>query len=188
MMDEKDLNQTEDINEDEKDSTDQVNDVEIIDAVEAESVEENSELTALEEKHAKLEERLLRLQADFDNYKKRTTNEKSNLLKYKSEELGLSLLETLDNFERALQTEIPEEAKGFYDGVTMVYNQLKQALSSQGIEVMETEKKEFDPNLHHAVMQTEDENFESNIVVEELQKGYMIKDKVLRPAMVKVNK
>ena len=113
---------------------------------------------------------------------------KSAQLKYKSEEFALELLPIVDNFERALQTEIADEKKGFYDGVAMVYNQVQQVFETQGIKKIEAEGNEFDPNLHHAVMQTEDEDKESNVVVEELQKGYMLKDKVIRPAMVKVNK
>ena len=183
-MEEKDLHQEENPEEVLEEN------VEVIDAdeTEAELSESEKEVAELQDKNKSLEDRLLRLQAEFENYKRRTTTEKSNLLKYKSEDLALSLLETLDNFERALQTEITDDTKGFYDGMTMVYNQLKEALKSQGVEVMEVEGEVFDPNLHHGVMQVEDDNYEPNVVVEALQKGYMIKDKVLRPAMVKVNK
>ncbi|MEI3613330.1 nucleotide exchange factor GrpE [Pseudogracilibacillus sp. SO30301A] len=146
---------------------------------------ENEKLTAEVEQ---LNDRLLRNQAEFENYKRRTQKEKTAERKYKSEELALELLPILDNFERALQTEVSEENKGFVEGMQMVYNQLVTALQSQGIEQIETVEKEFDPNYHHAVMQIEDEEFASNIIVEELQKGYMLKDKVIRPAMVKVNK
>lgn len=146
---------------------------------------ENDKLTAEVEQ---LKDRLLRNQAEFENYKRRTQKEKTAERKYKSEELALELLPILDNFERALQTEISEENKGFVEGMQMVYNQLVTALQSQGVEQIETVEKEFDPNYHHAVMQIEDEEFPSNIIVEELQKGYMLKDKVIRPAMVKVNK
>ena len=102
--------------------------------------------------------------------------------------MATELLPVIDNFERALQTDVSDENKGFKDGMVMIYEQLQNALKSQGIEAIETVNKEFDPNIHHAVMQVEDENFDSNVIVEELQKGYMLKDKVIRPAMVKVNK
>ncbi|GAQ19328.1 Hsp70 cofactor [Oceanobacillus picturae] len=132
--------------------------------------------------------RFLRLQAEFDNFKKRTQKEKEADRKYKSQDLVNDLLPAVDNFERALQVESSEENAGLVEGITMVYRQLKDALKSAGVEEIETTGKEFDPNLHHAVMQIEDAELEANTVVEELQKGYMLKDRVIRPAMVKVNK
>ena len=133
-------------------------------------------------------QRMLRIQAEYENYKKRTQKEKEAERKYKSQDLVQELLPVLDNFERALKVEATEETKSLIDGITMVYNQLQDALKSQGVEVIEAEGKEFDPNIHHAVMQVEEEGIESNIIEEELQKGYMLKDRVVRPAMVKVNK
>ncbi|RKQ17993.1 nucleotide exchange factor GrpE [Oceanobacillus bengalensis] len=133
-------------------------------------------------------QRMLRLQAEFDNYKKRTQKEKEADRKYKSQDLVTELLPAIDNLERALQVETTDETKSIVDGISMVHRQLLDALKSQGVETIETEGQEFDPNLHHAVMQVEDESFESNLVVEELQKGYILKDRVIRPAMVKVNK
>ena len=133
-------------------------------------------------------QRMLRIQAEYENYKKRTQKEKEAERKYKSQDLVQELLPVLDNFERALKVEATEETKSLIDGITMVYNQLQDALKSQGVEVIEAEGKEFDPNIHHAVMQVEEEGIESNIIVEELQKGSMLKDRVVRPAMVKVNK
>lgn len=143
---------------------------------------------SLKEEVEKLQDRLLRVQAEFDNYRKRTEKERIAARKYEAQALATELLPVIDNFERALQTEVNDSNKGFYDGVQMVYEQFLQALASQGIEAMEAANKPFDPNLHHAVMQEEDETVESNIITEELQKGYMLKDKVIRPAMVKVNK
>ncbi len=132
--------------------------------------------------------RFLRLQAEFDNFKKRTQKQKEADRKYKSQDLVNDLLPAVDNFERALQVESSEGNAGLVEGITMVYRQLKDALKSAGVEEIETTGKEFDPNLHHAVMQIEDDELEANTVVEELQKGYMLKDRVIRPAMVKVNK
>lgn len=133
-------------------------------------------------------DRLLRAQAEFDNFKKRTQRERIAERTYKSQDLVNELLPALDNFERALAVEPTDDTKSILDGITMVYNQVKDALKSENVEVIETVGKEFDPNLHHAVMQVEDENYESNIIIEELQKGYILKDRVIRPAMVKVNK
>lgn len=160
--------------------------------IEAEDTQQEDEagqqLKQLTEEKDQLQERLLRTQAEFDNYRKRTEKEKLAERKYKSQDLAADLLPVIDNFERALQTEVKAENKGFYEGIEMVYQQLNQALVTHEIEPMEVVNQPFDPNLHHAVMQIEDDSIESNIVVEELQKGYMIKDKVIRPAMVKVNK
>lgn len=147
-----------------------------------------TENKALKDEVETMKERLLRVQAEYENYRKRTEKERIAARKYEAEALATELLQVIDNFERALQTEVDESAQGFYDGVKMVYDQFIQALKTQGVEVMEVVNEPFDPNLHHAVMQEEDETKESNIVTEELQKGYMLKDKVIRPAMVKVNK
>lgn len=162
---------------------------------ELEPTELREKLKELEEKYEALEaekkqltDRMLRIQADYENYKRRTEKERIAERKYKAQDLATELLPVIDNFERALQTEVTEENKSFRDGMVMIYEQLQNALKSQGIETIETVNKPFDPNIHHAVMQVEDENFESNVIVEELQKGYILKDKVIRPAMVKVNK
>ncbi|WP_337019764.1 nucleotide exchange factor GrpE [Oceanobacillus massiliensis] len=146
------------------------------------------EMETLKAEKEEVYNRLLRLQAEFDNFKKRSQKEKEADRKYKSQELINELLPAIDNFERALQVETTEENASLVEGITMVYRQLQDALKSQGVEVIETEGKTFDPTLHHAVMQVEDESIDPNTVVEELQKGYMLKDKVIRPAMVKVNK
>lgn len=169
-----------------------------IEVIDADHEDEEQEDETQEDLQSKLEElkqekdetfdRLLRLQAEYDNYKKRTQKEKEASLKYKSQDLVNELLPVVDNFERALQVEKNDHTKGIIDGITMVYNQFKDALTSAGVEEIETVGKEFDPNLHHAVMQTEEEDVDSNIIVEELQKGYLLKDRVIRPAMVKVNK
>src|SRR5690625_2768465 len=156
---------------------------------ERKSIEElQQELDRRQEENDKTYERLLRLQAEYDNFKKRTEREKLAERKYKAQDLANELLPALDNFERALAIETTAETKGIVEGISMVYRQIKEALKSEGIEEIEAVGKEFDPNLHHAVMQVEDEEIESNFIIEELQKGYILKDRVIRPAMVKVNK
>lgn len=152
-----------------------------------ESTVTNEEVEKLQEEKRQLEERALRLQAEFENFKKRTQREKEAAQKYKAQDLVNDLLPVKDNFDRALDTEVDEASKGFKEGIEMVYKQLTEALTSHGVEEIATVGEEFDPNLHHAVMQANDENYDSNIVVEELQKGYSLKDRVIRPAMVKVN-
>ncbi|OZU89919.1 nucleotide exchange factor GrpE [Virgibacillus indicus] len=170
--------------------------IEIIDTEEAEGNSgEDDEAEALQKDIQSLQQekeetyqRMLRLQAEFDNFKKRSQKEKEADRKYKSQDLVNELLPVMDNFERALKIEVTEATSSLIDGITMVYKQLQDALKSQGVEVIEAEGKEFDPNEHHAVMQIEDDEMESNIVAEELQKGYKLKDRVIRPAMVKVTK
>ncbi|CEI84197.1 protein GrpE [Oceanobacillus oncorhynchi subsp. incaldanensis] len=158
----------------------------------AETAEENdaseAQIEALKNEKEELEGRMLRLQAEFDNYKRRTLKEREADRKYKAQDMVQELLPVMDNFERALQVEVSEENKSILEGIDMVYRQLKDVFTSQGVSVIETEGADFDPNVHHAVMQIEDDSVEANKVVEELQKGYLLKDRVIRPAMVKVNK
>lgn len=158
-------------------------------------VEEKSEAALLQEKvdelQAKLTEtegRTLRLQADFENYKRRVQLDKQAAEKYRSQSLVSDILPALDNFERAMQVEASDEQmKSLLQGMEMVYRQLLEALTNEGVEAIEAVGKQFDPHEHQAVMQVEDSEFESNAVVEEFQKGYKLKDRVIRPSMVKVN-
>jgi len=165
---------------------------EVVDSGEKENVESaedlKKEIARLQKENEDIYGQMLRVQAEFDNFKKRSQKEKEARLKYKSQDIVNELLPAIDNFERALQVEVTDATASLIEGITMVYNQLKEALKSQGVEEIEAVGKEFDPNLHHGVMQVEEEEFESNIIVEELQKGYILKDRVIRPAMVKVNK
>ncbi|GEL78330.1 nucleotide exchange factor GrpE [Tenuibacillus multivorans] len=148
----------------------------------------NEQLEKLESEKQELQDKLLRTQADFDNFRRRTQMEKESDLKYKSQELVTEILPALDNFERALQTEVHGEgAQGFVDGVKMVYDQLHQALEKAGVEEIQAENEQFDPNVHQAVMQVQEEGYDSNQIVNVLQKGYKLKDRVIRPAMVQVN-
>ncbi|MBS4742319.1 nucleotide exchange factor GrpE [Bacillus safensis] len=165
-------------------------------AVQADSEEvTNGEQSAFQEKIDELqqlldekENKILRVQADFENYKRRARTEVETVQKYRSQHVVSDLLPALDNFERALGIDPDnEQTKSLLEGMQMVYRQLVEALKNEGVEPIEAVGKEFDPNLHQAVMQVEDENYDSNIVVEELQKGYKLKDRVIRPSMVKVN-
>ena len=160
-----------------------------------ETVEAKSEAALLQEKvdelQAKLTEtegRTLRLQADFENYKRRVQMDKQAAEKYRAQSLVSDILPALDNFERAMQVEATDEqTKSLLQGMEMVHRQLLEALAKEGVEVIEAVGKQFDPNEHQAIMQVEDSEFESNAVVEEFQKGYKLKDRVIRPSMVKVN-
>jgi molecular chaperone GrpE len=149
---------------------------------------EGSKVAELETKLEEAENRYLRLQADFDNFRRRSRLDLEASAKYRAQNLVTDLLPAIDNFERALQTEIEnDQAKSLLKGMEMVYQSLIDALKKEGIEPIEAVGQEFDPHRHQAVMQDNDENYGSNIVVAELQKGYMLKDRVIRPSMVKVN-
>jgi molecular chaperone GrpE len=148
----------------------------------------NNKIKLLEQELEEKENRILRVQADYDNYRKRTKNEIDLIRKYQSESLAKELLSALDNFERALQTDVSsEDGKALLQGVEMVYRNILEVFNNEGIEPIEAVGNEFNPHEHHAVMQGQDDQYDSNIVIEELQKGYKLKDRVIRPAMVKVN-
>lgn len=159
------------------------------------SSEENSEVTALKEKVAELEKkveeadnRYLRLQADFDNSRRRAKLDREASEKYRAQSLVSDLLPALDNFERALQSNSDDSSvQSLLQGMEMVYRSLIEALKKEGVEQIEAVGQVFDPQFHQAVMQVEEEGYDSNVVVEEFQKGYLLKDRVIRPAMVKVN-
>lgn len=174
----------------------EVKDEEVNEEIE-EDVEEVKEdpQKELEEKIKKLEEDVntwktdyYKVFADMENLKRRLQNEHQNQLKFMLQSFIEELLPVLDNFERSLNVSDPsEEVKSFLKGNQMIYNQLMDILKKNGVEVIEAQGKEFDPNVHQAVMMVQDENFESGVVVEELQKGYKLKDRVIRASLVKVN-
>ncbi|MGG1677473.1 nucleotide exchange factor GrpE [Neobacillus sp. NRS-1170] len=150
--------------------------------------EQLKEIQLLQEKLDAADNRYLRLQADFDNFRRRTRLDLEASEKYRAQKLIMDLLPALDNFERALKVEADnEQTKSLLQGMNMVFRSLVDALKKEGLEPIEAVGKEFDPHQHQAVMQGEDENYGSNIVIEEFQKGYLLKDRVIRPSMVKVN-
>jgi molecular chaperone GrpE len=154
----------------------------------AELTAANAKIAELEAKLEEAENRIYRLQADFENSRRRARLDFEASEKYRAQSLISDLLPALDNFERALQMEAEnEQAKSILQGMEMVYRSLVEAIKKEGAEQIEAVGKEFDPHMHQAVMQVEDKNFDSNIVVEEFQKGYKLKDRVIRPSMVKVN-
>ncbi|MCG1287125.1 nucleotide exchange factor GrpE [Staphylococcus epidermidis] len=141
------------------------------------------------EKHANdNEEKYLRLYAEFENYKRRIQKENQINATYKAQGVLTDILPSIDNIERALQIEGDDESfKSLQKGVQMVHESLLRALKDNGLEEILAEGKEFDPNLHQAVVQDDNPDFKSGEVTQELQKGYKLKDRVLRPSMVKVN-
>lgn len=156
---------------------------------------EEVEMVVEEELIAKLEEEVntwktdyYKVFADMENVKRRMQNEHSSAMKFMMQSFIEELLPVIDNFERSMQVENPsEEVKNFLKGYEMIYQQLMMVLEKQGIEVIETKDKEFDPNFHQAVMTVQDENMKSNMIVEEMQKGYKLKDRVIRASLVKVS-
>ena len=144
----------------------------------------------LEEKVKKLEEALLRNQAELMNFKRRKEEETSRLLKYAEEDIVLGFLPILDNIERAINMDdddLEDEVSKFLEGFKMIYAQIKNLLEKFEVKEIECLNMPFDPTYHQAVFTGKDEKFESGIILEVLQKGYIYKDKVIRPSMVKVN-
>ena len=142
---------------------------------------------AKDEKIEDLTDKLTRLMAEFDNYRKRTEKEKAAAYDNGSMKVIEKVLPVVDNFERGL-TSIPEEKREdpVYQGMDMIYKQMVKALTELGVEPIDAAGKEFDPNLHNAVMQVESDELESNTVAQELQKGYLYKGSVVRHSMVSV--
>lgn len=156
--------------------------------VEVELTENEKRLLELEEKLAASEDRYLRLQADFENVKKRNVAERAATQKYRSQTIAEELLPALDGFQKALDTQSDsEQMEALLTGMKMVYGQIMTALEKEGVEAIPALGEQFDPNFHQAVMQDSDDSKESNEITMELQKGYKLKDRVIRPSMVKVN-
>lgn len=134
------------------------------------------------------EEKYLRLYAEFENYKRRIQKENEINKTYQSQRVLTDILPAIDNIERALEIEGEDETfKSLQKGVQMVYESLINAFKDNGLEVIKTEGEAFDPNIHQAVVQDNNPDFKSGEITQELQKGYKLKDRVLRPSMVKVN-
>ena len=140
-----------------------------------------------EQKVEELTDRLKRTMAEFDNFRKRTEKEKSSMYVIGAKDIIEKILPVVDNFERGLAS-IPEEEKGtpFAEGMEMIYKQLIGELEKMDVRPIPAVGEEFDPNLHNAVMQVESEEYDSGVVAQELQKGYMYKDSVVRHSMVAV--
>ncbi len=146
-------------------------------------------LVAKTQEAGRLQDRLLRLQAEFENYKKRMAREKAEYLKFAHEGLILDFLPVLDNLERALAAARAEmDSTPLLEGLEMIGRLFRSVLEKGGVKPMETVGQPFDPAYHQAVAQVETSHEDANLVVEEIQKGYLIEGRVLRPAMVKVSR
>lgn len=140
-----------------------------------------------DEKIEELTDRLTRQMAEFDNFRKRSEKEKSQMYEIGAKDIIEKILPVVDNFERGLDS-IPEEEKGspFAEGMEKIYKQLMTTLDSLGVKPIKAVGQEFNPDFHNAVMHVEDEEFGENVVAEEFQKGYMYRESVVRHSMVKV--
>ena len=150
----------------------------------------NNQIISLENDKADLTNKVKLAQADLVNYRVRKDEEVNGLLKYANKELILELLPIVDNFERAIKNEkqdASEEMKKYYDGIHMIYNSLKDTLKKFGVEEINKVGEVFDPNLEQAILTGNEDDKEDEIVLEVLQKGYKLKDRVIRPASVKIN-
>ena len=148
------------------------------------------EIDELNKKISSLQEALLRNQAELQNYKRRRDEESEKQLKYKNEDLIVEILSVVDNFERAIRmddNDLSDEVSKFLDGFKLIYGNMINILEKFDVKEISSDGVSFDPEFHHAVLTDHDESKPSGVVLEVLQKGYMYKDRVVRPAMVKVN-
>ena len=184
--------------EDGADEAEEVKAEEAEEKAEGETAEEAEKEEAKEDEAQKTEEdakkaeeaeseRYMRLMAEFQNFRKRVAREKSDIHAYANEKIVGDLLPVLDNFERALDTE-GGDLEAYAKGMQLIFEQLKKALENAGLEEIKAMDETFDPNVHNAVMTESLEEKEDGTVTKVLQKGYKLKDKVIRPSMVAVNK
>ena len=170
---------------------------EVLDSSESQETAENDEadtkitdeISSLKAELDKVNNQYIRLAADFDNYRKRQMQEREALLKYGAEETLKKMIEALDNIDRAkASVENVEDVNTVKDSYNLVFKQIYDVLQKIGLEVIDTKDKEFDPNMHEAVMQTPTSDYPENTIIAELQTGYMLNDRILREAMVVVTK
>ena len=175
--------------ENQQTNTPEVSEITVEESPRPDAAEELAAVTAerdqLQSELADLQDRLLRRQAEFENYRRRVDRDRSDFFQYAGMEIVRDLLPVLDDFERALKTESADA--GYRKGVELIYQRLQESLKKIGLEPVDSPiGQEFDPNLHQAVVRVETEEAPDNTIVDELQRGYNFKGKLLRPAMVRV--
>ena len=149
----------------------------------------NKKLEEMEKEKNELSDRLLRTMAEFDNYRKRVAREKEDLIKYGNEKFAFELLSVMDNFERSLeQAKTSHEVEPVIEGIEMIWKQFVGAMEKFHVKPFDSVGEPFDPGRHEAMAQQEHDEYEENTVIEEYQKGYFLKEKLLRPARVIVSK
>ena len=152
---------------------------------EAEEEHEEDPVAVLEAELKEKSDRILRLQADFENFRRRTAKEKEELTAVITQNMLTDLLPLLDNFERAMMVE-QTDIEAFQKGMEMIFTQLREVMEKHGLEKIEAEGQVFDPNLHQAVMRVENPDVEDGMITQVLQQGYRAKGRVIRPSMVQV--
>lgn len=176
---EEELKETEELTEEKNEDLEEIEEIE--------EVEENP-VEQLEQQLDESENKYLKLYAEFENFKRRSREETERNNKYKNQSLATDLLSVLDNLERALQeTGDSESFESLHKGVEMVYNDFLNKLEANGITQIKALDEPFDPNFHQAIMTEAKDGVESGVVIEEFQKGYLLKDRVIRASMVKVS-
>ncbi len=147
------------------------------------------EVPKKEEELRSLQDKYLRICADFENYKKRSMKEQMESAKYANERILKELLPVIDNLERAiLHSKETSDLKGLVEGVELTYKQFLDSLGRFGVKVVQSIGEPFDPSRHQALSQVETDKHDENIVIEELQKGYLLEDRMLRPALVNISR
>ncbi len=155
-------------------------------AGESEAESNNEASNEASEEDEELNVKYMRLMADFQNFRRRADRERSEIYARANENIMTGLIDVLDNFERAMADDSAEGDEGFKKGMELIFNQLKDVLTKSGLEEIEAEGADFDPNFHNAVMMEDTDKVESGKVSEVLQKGYMLNGRVIRASMVKV--
>lgn len=154
-----------------------------------EAEENPDEAARLAAQLAETRDKYLRLAAEFDNYRKRTVRQFESVIRTANDELVLELIAVMDNFELALEAAKTSDGfSAFHQGVELIFKQLNELMAKRGLKTIEALGREFDPQVHEAVRQDEDPEQPSNTVMQEVQKGYRLGDRVIRPAKVVVNK
>ncbi len=177
----------EEVKADEENSAAENTEAEAEEKLEGNAAEESESINPLQEKYDTLNNQYIRLAADFDNYRKRQEQEKEALLKYGAENTLKKMIEVLDNFERGLKAiETVEDCDKVKECYNLAYKNFTDVLTKAGLEAIKAEGEQFDPNFHEAVMQTPTSDKPEHTIIAELQKGYKLGDKVLRPTLVNV--
>ena len=149
----------------------------------------DQEMARMQQEVEQANDMMLRLAAELDNYKKRVAKERESLIRYAAQDVLQELIPVLDNFERAIEAAgKSKDFDSFLEGVKMIYKNMYDVMGRKGLARIDAVGETFDPNIHEAVMQVTSQEHPENIVVEELQKGYVLHDRVIRPSMVVVSK
>ena len=193
MAEDVNINPEENREEIQEETEEKVNEEAVVEEKEKKSKKKDAEVNQLKKQledmnssFNDMKDKALRLAAEFDNYKKRTAREMDNIYTDAKCDTVKNILPVIDNFERALESQVCDNCTSYKEGVELIYKQLMDILSSMGVAEIKSLGEQFNPDLHNAVMHTEDESAGASEIVEVFQKGYKLNDKVLRYSMVKV--